>query len=132
MMKRKILFTAALSGALSVALGAFGAHGLKQWVSAYGLEIWQKGVDYQFYHTLALLFLGLYTKEQVWLRYAYLFFVAGMLLFSGSLYLLTIDMGKQWGISGWIGPVTPIGGLCLIGGWGCLMISALKGDNVLN
>jgi uncharacterized membrane protein YgdD (TMEM256/DUF423 family) len=124
-MSRKILITASLFGAIAVVLGAFGAHGLKSLIPAEALTIWAKGVEYQFYHTFALLFLS-QLKESKWKRMAYGFFSFGILLFSGSLYVLATKSVTEISFVNYVGPVTPIGGLLLIAGWIILLLSALK------
>lgn len=119
---------AALLGALAVALGAFGAHGLKQRLDAEALQVYQTGVTYQFYHVLALLAVGLLQLHNAnkLLRWSANLFVAGIILFSGSLYALTIF--KLEGIEGFrfIGAITPIGGLMFIAGWIMLFVGAAK------
>ncbi len=114
---------------LAVVLGAFGAHALKEKLDAYSLEIFNKGVQYQFYHVAALLAV-IFLADKVpskTLNYAGWFFTAGMLFFSGSLYLLaTRSLLGTDAISPVIGPLTPIGGLCLIIGWVLLLVSFSK------
>ena len=122
-----MLATAAAFGAAAVAVGAFGAHGLKPLLSDYQTDIFEKGVQYQFYHSIALLGVGLLSQRQnsadnTW---AARLFVAGMLFFSGSLYLLACRDILPFPV-GWAGPVTPIGGLCFIAGWLLLLRSALR------
>jgi uncharacterized membrane protein YgdD (TMEM256/DUF423 family) len=124
-MNRKIFITASLFGALAVVLGAFGAHGLKSLISADALTIWAKGVEYQFYHTFALLFLS-QLKGSKWTSMAYGFFSFGILFFSGSLYLLATRSVTEISFVNYVGPITPIGGLLLIIGWIMLFLSALK------
>ena len=124
-MNKKILITASLFGAVAVVLGAFGAHGLKNLISADALTIWAKGVGYQFYHTFALLFLS-QLKESKWTNMAYRFFSFGILFFSGSLYLLATRTVTEISFVNFIGPITPIGGLLFIIGWIMLLLSALK------
>lgn len=120
---------AATFGALAVILGAFGAHALKERLDAYSLEIFNKGVQYQFYHVIALfavVFLAdkMQTKT---LSFAGWFFTAGILFFSGSLYLLaTRSLLGTDGLTPILGPVTPLGGLCFIIGWVLLLISFTK------
>jgi len=119
-MAKFILSAASFLGALAVMLGAFGAHGLKSRLDAYGLEIFQKGVEYQYYHVLALLAIGLLAVKYPGglLQWSANFMIAGVLLFSGSLYLLASR--SLLGIESWskvLGPVTPIGGTFLIIGW---------------
>ena len=124
-MNKKILITASLFGAVAVVLGAFGAHGLKNLISADALTIWAKGVEYQFYHTFALLFLS-QLKESKWTNMSYRFFSFGILFFSGSLYLLATRAVTEISFVNFIGPITPIGGLLFIIGWIMLLLSALK------
>jgi uncharacterized membrane protein YgdD (TMEM256/DUF423 family) len=124
-MNKKILITASLFGAIAVVLGAFGAHGLKNLIPADALTIWAKGVEYQFYHTFALLFLS-QMKESKWTNMAYRFFSFGILFFSGSLYLLATRTVTEISFVNFIGPITPIGGLLFIIGWMMLLLSALK------
>ena len=115
---------AALSGALAVAIGAFGAHGLKPLLTEYQLAIYEKGVHYQFYHTLALMAAGMLMNGDSNTRYLRMsgwFFTAGILCFSGSLYLLALG-GPRW-----LGPVTPLGGVALLTGWLLLSLAALRG-----
>lgn len=103
----------------AVALGAFGAHGLKEALSPERLEIFHTGVRYQFYHAFALLFLGLWAKsspENKMISRAGIAFFIGIVLFSGSLYVLSIRDLLSWSVS-WLGPVTPLGGVSFIVGW---------------
>src|SRR6476620_10327261 len=100
---------------LAVALGAFGAHGLRSTLEARGmLEVWNKAVFYQFIHALALLVLALYGTIN---RGACLLLLIGILLFSGSLYLLALTNLR------WLGPVTPLGGLCFLAVWVLLVLA---------
>lgn len=127
-MHKGFLQTAALLGALSVALGAFGAHGLKKIVPPETVSTFETGVRYQFYHVFALLAVAiLYDKFSAdWMRYAGICFLVGMLLFSGSLYVLTaLKATNTVGLSG-IGAITPLGGLFLIAGWVCMFVSIVK------
>lgn len=130
-MNKRILITASLFGATAVILGAFGAHGLKSLITTESLDIWAKGVEYQFYHTFALLFLFLFTagRESKYIKIAYGFFTLGVVLFSGSLYLLAIGTILNVDFVNFIGPVTPVGGLLLIGGWFVVFLEAIKRNN---
>jgi uncharacterized membrane protein YgdD (TMEM256/DUF423 family) len=123
-MNRVFIKTAALLGALAVALGAFGAHGLKQILSTEQLAIFETGVRYQVYHVLALLATGIlyihFTGK--YLLWAGRLFTAGIIIFSGSLYLLCW-LHPQYK---WLGAITPLGGVCFIAGWFCLFIGAAK------
>ncbi len=126
-MNKKIILTAAFLGALAVILGAFGAHGLKRLISADQLLIWQKGVEYQFYHTFAILYLSVFARvKHKLIKISFLCFVIGIFLFSGSLYLLALKDAYQLSIAQYVGPVTPIGGVFFITGWVCLFLAALK------
>jgi uncharacterized membrane protein YgdD (TMEM256/DUF423 family) len=126
-MNRRIILTASFFGAVAVILGAFGAHGLKDLISADALSIWAKGVEYQFYHTFALLFLSTFARFRTKLvDIAYFCFTIGIILFSGSLYLLATREVLQVGFVNFIGPVTPLGGLLLVAGWMFLFFAALK------
>lgn len=99
--------------ALSVVLGAFGAHALKSTLEPQSLSTWQTGVQYQMFHALGLVALGLFASNQRHrlINKAGFCFIAGVVLFSGSLYMLSTT-----GI-GVFGPITPIGGVLLIVGW---------------
>ncbi len=127
-MNRSVIKTAALLGALAVALGAFGAHGLKAKLDSTDLQVYQTGVTYQFYHVLALLAVGLLmgANENKFLRWAANLFVTGIILFSGSLYLITYFKLAQSELPRFIGPVTPIGGLMFIAGWIFLFIGVSR------
>ena len=118
-MHKGFLKTAALLGALSVALGAFAAHGLKRSVSTEALEIFETSVKYQFYHVFGLLAAGIAYKEfsSKILVWAGRLFIAGIILFCGSLYILTAIIASGETSFNWIGAITPFGGLCFILGW---------------
>jgi uncharacterized membrane protein YgdD (TMEM256/DUF423 family) len=101
--------------AVAVGLGAFGAHGLKDKLDAYSLSVWEKAVFYHLIHALAILMVPVFARtgaltESGATRVALVFF-AGILLFSGSLYILAVTGVRM------LGAVTPFGGLCFIGGW---------------
>lgn len=124
-MHKGFLKTGAILGAITVALGAFGAHSLKKLVSTQALEIFETGIRYQFLHVFAIIIVGILFKEfpnklMIW---AGRLFVVGILLFSGSLFFLTILKGFVIPGYAWVGPITPIGGLCFIVGWICLLFS---------
>ena len=118
-MHKGYLKTASLFGALSVALGAFAAHTLKGAVSAYALEIFETSVRYQFYHVFALLAVGIVYQEfpNKALLWSGRLFIAGILLFSGSLYALAAIKAAVIPGYNWIGAITPLGGVCFILGW---------------
>lgn len=123
-MHRKILILGLSFAALSVILGAFGAHALKSMVQEDKLQIFETGVRYQFMHSIALITLAIYCQqqhlsilEQKWIGWAAHFFIAGTLFFSGSLYFLTLLSATNHSLIRFIGPITPLGGLCFILGW---------------
>lgn len=125
-MSKTFFVIAAVFGALSVALGAFGAHALKKIVPAETVATFETGVRYQFYHTFALLFVGLLLErfQSQWLTWAGYAFIIGIILFSGSLYLLTVLKATSTvGLKG-VGIITPFGGLFFIAGW-LLMLTAI-------
>jgi len=122
----KILLSfAAFSAMLSVMLGAFAAHGLKSKLSENLLNTFQTGVQYQMYHSLGIILLVIMYRQmpQSLLIFSAGFMFAGIVLFSGSLYMLAITQIK------WFGPITPLGGVCFIIGWALLIAAALKGVN---
>ena len=126
-MNKRIILTAAFFGALAVVLGAFGAHSLKNMVEPESLAIWQKGVEYQFYHTFALLYLSTFARyKHKLISLAFVFFTVGIVLFSGSLYFLALKSAFNLPFASVFGPITPIGGLCFILGWICLFLAALR------
>jgi uncharacterized membrane protein YgdD (TMEM256/DUF423 family) len=123
MKSKTTLAIAALSGVLAVALGAFGAHGLKEMLTASNhLDTFKTAVNYHFYHTLALLITGVLLRQSdsKLLSFAAVSFSVGILLFSGSLYLISLTT-----VSG-IGIITPIGGVFFIAGWVLLFFGVIK------
>ncbi len=116
------LLAGAVYGFIGVVCGAFGAHALKARLSPELLAVWKTAVDYQFYHALALLLVGLLALQRPspMLGYAALCFALGVLVFSGSLYALALS-GVRW-----LGAITPIGGLLFLFGWALLFWAALK------
>jgi uncharacterized membrane protein YgdD (TMEM256/DUF423 family) len=106
---------AATAGLLAVALGAFGAHGLKEILARNGTAaIWEKAVFYHFIHALMLFVLA---QLKTFPRFAWWSFLAGILIFSGSLYLLAMTNAR------WLGAVTPVGGVAFVAGWVCLVLN---------
>lgn len=113
---------AAVNGLLAVALGAFGAHGLRARLSEPLLNAWQTAVQYHFYHVFALLVVGLLLQswgKSIWLSTSGAAFFLGILLFCGSLYALALG-GPRW-----LGPITPLGGLSFMVGWLLLFCAAV-------
>jgi len=127
---RTTILFAAIFGGLAVMIGAFGAHGLKPLLSDYQVLIFEKGVQYQFYHCFALGLTGLLQQllaDARRLNIARWLFTAGIVCFSGSLYLLACRDLVPLSVA-WAGPVTPLGGLCFIGGWVLLAMTVAKKD----
>jgi uncharacterized membrane protein YgdD (TMEM256/DUF423 family) len=103
---------------LAVALGAFGAHGLRSTLELHGmLDVWNKAVLYHFMHSIALLVLALYCSTN---RGAWWLLFAGIFVFSGSLYVMALTNLR------WLGAITPFGGLCFLAGWAWLIIAPTK------
>ncbi len=123
-MNKLFLLLGSISGALSVAIGAFGAHGLKKMLEEAGrMETFETGVKYQFYHTIALILIGFLMEkfpapQMGWAGWC---FVGGILVFSGSLYALCLTGVTK------LGAITPIGGLMFIAGWVLLAMGVMKG-----
>lgn len=113
----------ALFAALAVAIGAFGAHGLKARLGPEALAVYQTGVQYHFWHALGVLAIGLLCQHlpaSDWLRAAGWLLTAGIVLFSGSLYALALDAPRG------LGAVTPLGGLAFILGWAALLVAVVR------
>ena len=122
-MAKLFITLASLSGMLAVVFGAFGAHALKGKLDDQALKVFETAVQYHFYHTFALLVVGVIALNQpqtVLLKSSGWLFVVGILVFSGSLYLLSLT-GVRW-----LGAITPLGGLALIAGWACLAATGWK------
>ena len=105
------ILTGIVLAGVAVVLGAFGAHALKERLSLEMLQIFEVGVRYQMYHSLALILLSMYRGNSDWLLWSGWSFLGGIVLFSGSLYILSLSGVRAWGA------VTPIGGVLLILGW---------------
>lgn len=117
------LLLGSLNSMLAVVLGAFGAHALKAKLSPELLSVYQTAVQYHFYHALGLLAVGvliLWTPSNIWLKYSGGALLAGIVLFSGSLYLLSVTGVRA------LGAITPVGGLCFIVGWLLLAIAVWR------
>lgn len=116
--KKLWLIISAVSGFIAVAIGAFGAHGLREKLSPEMLEVFKTGVFYQFIHTIVLLVLSLtnFIKSKI----ASMFFLTGIILFSFSLYLYSTSGVKFFAM------ITPIGGVCFLIGWFWLTVEAIR------
>jgi uncharacterized membrane protein YgdD (TMEM256/DUF423 family) len=123
------LVAGSIAGALAVILGAFGAHALKEKIPAENLQVFETGVRYQMYHAFALItvfLLGTKINSSL-LNYSAIFFFLGIIFFCGSVYLLACR--ELFAIESWksiLGPITPLGGLCFIIGWICVIAAAIK------
>jgi len=121
-MSKPILMTASILLALAVAIGAFGAHGLKAHLSTEMMQIYKTGVEYHFYHALGLLLIGILSISMPsgLLNWSAILLTIGIIMFSGSLYVLAITGIK------WLGAITPLGGLSFIAGWILLFVAVWK------
>lgn len=122
-MKNTAYISGSIFGFVAVALGAFGAHGLESLLTANGrIETWQTAVHYQFVHTGLLLILGLLIQNRAHklLNIATVLTIVGILIFSGSLYILSLTNIL------WLGAITPLGGASFLGAWACLFIYFIK------
>jgi uncharacterized membrane protein YgdD (TMEM256/DUF423 family) len=122
-MRNQVFFArlGAVLGGLAVVVGAFGAHGLKARVSAEALAVFEVGVRYHMYHALAIFALSVAVPalwQSKWAWRACAWWTFGIAIFSGSLYLMTLTGLK------WLGAITPIGGVALIGGWAMAAVAA--------
>lgn len=126
-MHKGFLKTAAIIGALSVMLGAFAAHGLKQILAPENLQVFETAVRYQFYHVFALLAVGILygAYPGKLMKWAGNMFIAGITLFSGSLYLLCYVKHNELPLN-WLGAITPFGGAAFIAGWVMLFTALIK------
>lgn len=122
------IIAGAVNAAIAVAFGAFGAHALKEKLSEHYLAVWETAVQYQMFHALALIAVGILMSPTLFgsvtqLSWAGYLILAGIIIFSGSLYVLSLS-----GI-GILGAITPIGGVAFIAGWIMLIIAAIKFSN---
>lgn len=126
-MHKGFIKIAALTGMLSVMLGAFAAHSLKQILSAENLQVFETAVRYQFYHVFALLATSILYKDFAgkFLKWAGYLFIAGFVLFSGSLYLLCYVKHAAIPMT-WLGAITPFGGAAFIAGWFFIFLAVFR------
>lgn len=125
-MRSIFLFLSAICGLTGVAIGAFGAHGLKTVVSPEMLAIYKTGVDYQMWHALGLGLIGVLRvqmTESLLLKWAGWLMFSGIILFSGSLYLLAVFNIK------WLGMITPVGGVLFLLAWGAVVVFAYQSSD---
>ncbi len=122
-MAKLFIILGSCCGMLAVIFGAFGAHALKGRLDDYAMGVFETAVQYHFYHSFALLAVGIIALSQphsAMLRSSGWLFFLGLVIFSGSLYLLSLS-GLRW-----LGAIAPLGGLALIGGWACLAVVGWK------
>jgi len=123
MNSKSLIITGSLFMALAVAFGAFGAHIVQDLLTPERFQVYQTGVEYHFYHALGLLLLGavsFHISDSKWITLSGIAFIAGIIIFSGSLYFLTLTD------TGWLGAITPLGGIAFILGWVFLAIGTAK------
>jgi uncharacterized membrane protein YgdD (TMEM256/DUF423 family) len=123
---RNSMAAGAIFMVIAVAFGALGSHMLKQKLDATYLLTWETAVRYQAYHALALIIVGLIHSTRPVSKYISYLFVAGIILFSGSLYGLSLGSTQEPNMFRFLGPVTPLGGVCFIIGWVMLAWNILK------
>ena len=127
-MKNKYIGIAAFLGCTAVIFGAFGAHYLKEKLEPSSLESFKTAVFYQFIHTVVILVLTAIDVNNKWLQRAINFFIVGILFFSGSIYCLATQSIHAFNVK-FLGPLTPIGGLLFILGWGHLFVYSMRHKN---
>jgi uncharacterized membrane protein YgdD (TMEM256/DUF423 family) len=133
-MHRSIQLRGIVFAAIAVILGAFGAHALKEVLPLDRLQVFETGVRYQIIHSIALIVLSLNltkyedaTFASKWMHRAALFMTIGIVLFSGSLYIISTSSILPFSVGPWMGPITPIGGLFFIIGWTSWGIASYRG-----
>ena len=123
-MQKTFLVIGIIVAGLAVILGAFGAHALREMVDEKAIQTWQTAVQYHFYHLFAIALTGILLKQaiNVWYKRAGYLFIAGIIIFSGSLYIMTLLKAAGATSVNWLGAITPIGGVCFIAGWLFLLL----------
>jgi uncharacterized membrane protein YgdD (TMEM256/DUF423 family) len=131
-MARRFVLTGAVAAFLAVALGAFGAHALRETLhlDARWMAVWETGVQYHLIHALALLFVGMsadrFTRSPSLISWVGRLFTAGIVIFGGSLYALALTSLSASGPMTMLGAITPLGGVCFLTGWALLAIAAAR------
>jgi uncharacterized membrane protein YgdD (TMEM256/DUF423 family) len=127
-MDKQFLSISFILGAIAVVFGAFGAHALQEMVDEKAIQTWQTAVQYHFYHLFAIAITGILLKQgiNVWYKRAGNLFIAGIIIFSGSLYSMVLLKAAGVTSANWLGAITPIGGVCFIAGWLCLFLGVRK------
>ena len=131
MKNKNWMIGAAILAGLAVAAGAFGAHGLKKLVEPQSVETFKTGAQYQFYHALSIALVTITSQfiDNQWIKRANWSFLIGIILFSGSLYLLVTGKAQNTEGFNWVGPITPIGGVFFLLGWSFFAWGIKKGGN---
>ena len=133
---RGFVLSGAVAAFIGVALGAFGAHALRETLhlEARWMAVWETGVQYHLAHALALLFVGLsadkFTRSQSLIRWVGRLFTAGIVIFAGSLYAMALTSLSASGPVTKLGAITPLGGVCFLTAWGVLAVAAAREKNV--
>lgn len=123
MKPKSLLIIGSIFMAFAVAFGAFGAHIVQDILTPERFEVYKTGVEYHFYHAIGLLLIGVasfHIEKSAWLIWSSRLMIIGILIFSGSLYILTLTN------TGWLGAITPLGGVAFILGWSFFAVSASK------
>ncbi|MFO7800354.1 DUF423 domain-containing protein [Rhodohalobacter sp.] len=123
MKPKSLLIIGSIFMAFAVAFGAFGAHIVQDMLTPERFEVYKTGVEYHFYHAIGLLLIGVasfHLEKSAWLIWSSRLIIIGILIFSGSLYILTLTN------TGWLGAITPLGGVAFILGWSFFAVSASK------
>lgn len=123
MKPKSLLIIGSIYMAFAVAFGAFGAHIVQDMLTPERFEVYKTGVEYHFYHAIGLLLIGVasfHLEKSAWLIWSSRLIIIGILIFSGSLYILTLTN------TGWLGAITPLGGVAFILGWSFFAVSASK------
>lgn len=129
MKPKSLIIIGSIFMALAVAFGAFGAHIVQDMLTPDRFQVYQTAVEYHFYHALGLLLIGVasyHLENSIWLKWSGRLIIVGTLIFSGSLYALTLTDTR------WLGAITPLGGVALILGWIFLAIGTAKGSGIQN
>jgi uncharacterized membrane protein YgdD (TMEM256/DUF423 family) len=123
-MHKKFFITAAILGVLAVSIGAFGAHKLKEYLKPDDLAVFNTGVQYHFYHVFGIFIAGILYKmyHHKSFKWSAILFSLGILLFSGSLYMMKLTAATSTGEVKWLGAITPIGGVAFIAGWASIAL----------
>jgi uncharacterized membrane protein YgdD (TMEM256/DUF423 family) len=133
MKQKNILLLGIVMAGTAVILGAFGAHGLKKMITPEQLEVFKTGVQYQFYHAIGMILVGIIGQQtdHTFIKRAAWMFFFGIIGFSGSLYLMTLFYAQNTEGPKWIGPITPLGGVLFIAGWVMFGLGIYKSNKII-